>query len=258
MVVPPRTGRPAVHERLHRAFSHDPERVGEGPALGTGGADRQVDRFCGLSGDGGLVGLGDIGRSGGDRGGDLVTGDRGVGQMGLLQIVGDPGCLLGSHLLGEGDVVVVGVDPAIASPTAVSLIVSCVNSEMIRPRCMTRSGRSDRLMTSLRSAETRRTPAPRSRAATRTLWTNSIAPTSTPRVGCDTTKDGRVGLELTSDDDLLHVATRQRADLSGGNGATNVELPDQRIRRSGEGAFALIEALRDRRDEVRGAEVLGH
>ena len=45
------------------------------------------------------------------------------------------------------------------------------------------SSRSDRDMTSLRSAEESRTPAPRSRAATSALCTNSIAPTSTPRVG---------------------------------------------------------------------------
>ena len=72
--------------------------------------------------------------------------------------------------------------PAMARPTAVSLIVSWVNSEMIAPRWMT-SSRSDRLITSLRSAEISRTPAPRSRAETSALWTNSIAPTSTPRVG---------------------------------------------------------------------------
>lgn len=38
-------------------------------------------------------------------------------------------------------------------------------------------------MTSLRSAENSKTAAPLSRACTIALWTNSMAPTSTPRVG---------------------------------------------------------------------------
>ena len=61
-------------------------------------------------------------------------------------------------------------------------MLSWVNSAMISPRYMT-SRRSESDMTSLRSADSSRTPAPWSRRATIALWTNSIAPTSTPRVG---------------------------------------------------------------------------
>ena len=51
-----------------------------------------------------------------------------------------------------------------------------------RPRCIT-AMRSDRRISSSRSSDIRITPAPRSRAARRRLWTSEVAPTSRPRDG---------------------------------------------------------------------------
>ncbi len=54
---------------------------------------------------------------------------------------------------------------------------------MMRPSNITMI-RSDRDNTSLRSALTSSTGSPESRASTICWWMNSMAPMSTPRVGC--------------------------------------------------------------------------
>ena len=51
---------------------------------------------------------------------------------------------------------------------------------------------------------------PASRSSTSRRWTNSIAPTSRPRVGCAAMSTLRVARELARDHDLLLVAARQR------------------------------------------------
>ena len=73
------------------------------------------------------------------------------------------------------------VPPIIAMPSS-SSVTSVPYSATIAPSYMTSiRSESDRISSS--SSETSNTPLPRSRASTSCRWTNSIAPTSNPRVG---------------------------------------------------------------------------
>ena len=54
-------------------------------------------------------------------------------------------------------------------------------------------------------------PCPASRASRSRAWMNSIAPTSTPRVGCAASSTVKSRAHLARDDDLLLVAARERA-----------------------------------------------
>ena len=77
------------------------------------------------------------------------------------------------------------VEPAISRPISSAVPVGST-SPAIRPRYMTPM-RSARPRTSSSSVETSTTAAPRSRSATMRRCTNSIEPTSSPRVGWATT-----------------------------------------------------------------------
>ena len=93
--------------------------------------------------------------------------------------------------------------------------------------------------TSSSSSDTSSTPRPSSRSSMRRRWTNSIAPTSRPRVGCAAMSTRRIAIDLAGEDHLLLVAARERAGVCLRPAAANVELLDEPPR-------ALDQLLRDR------------
>ena len=78
-----------------------------------------------------------------------------------------------------------GSMPAISRPSSRSSVSPATRSPEMRPSNMT-TMRSDSAWISSSSTETSRIALPRSRSATISLWMNSIAPMSTPRVGWPT------------------------------------------------------------------------
>src|SRR5690606_11235418 len=89
--------------------------------------------------------------------------------------VGQLGCSGGHDSLRATPVMCCPRRSAVASATG--------SMQTRRPPSRTPT-RSDSVRISFRSAETRRTAFPAARAARSRSWMNSIAPTSTPRVGC--------------------------------------------------------------------------
>ena len=85
------------------------------------------------------------------------------------------------------------------------------HSATMRPSYIT-STRSVSARISLSSAETSSTARPLSRSARSWPWMNSVAPTSTPRVGCSAISSRRLVREFARDHDLLQVAAGERAD----------------------------------------------
>src|SRR3984957_16682326 len=77
--------------------------------------------------------------------------------------------------------------PAIKSPRSWALVSSGRRSPVTRPPQSTMM-RSESAKISSSSTETRSTALPASRCAPIRLWMNSIAPMSTPRVGCPTSR----------------------------------------------------------------------
>src|SRR5271166_4900743 len=75
--------------------------------------------------------------------------------------------------------------PAIRRPRSWALVSSGFLSPVMRPPQSTMM-RSDRAKISSSSTDTSSSALPASRWATMRLWMNSIAPISTPRVGCPT------------------------------------------------------------------------
>ena len=108
-----------------------------------------------------------------------------------------------------GGRLVPSVDPAISSPIS-SGRVPAGTSPMILPRYIT-AIRSARPSTSSSSVETSTTAVPRSRSATIRRCTNSIEPTSRPRVGCGHDQQLQRPGQLAGEHDLLLVAAGQRA-----------------------------------------------
>ena len=100
--------------------------------------------------------------------------------------------------------------PAIIRPST-SREVSGGTMPTIRPRYIT-AIRSARATTSSSSVETMSTAVPRSRSATSRWCMNSIAPTSTPRVGWMAISSRQRPGELAGQHDLLLVAAGQRRD----------------------------------------------
>src|SRR5581483_2142972 len=90
--------------------------------------------------------------------------------------------LLGQQLVAHAASAPPRRPPVIAKPSSSSVALGG-NSPTIRPSYMTRiRSESDRISSS--SSDTSRTARPASRCSTSLRWTNSIAPTSRPRVGC--------------------------------------------------------------------------
>ena len=102
-----------------------------------------------------------------------------------------------------------GRSPAIMSPST-SRGVSPGTMPTILPRYIT-TMRSASATTSSSSVETTMTGMPASRVATIRLWTNSIEPTSTPRVGCAATSSAQLAAQLAREHDLLLVAAGELA-----------------------------------------------
>ena len=96
----------------------------------------------------------------------------------------------------------------------------CAPSYMTRIR-----SESDRISSS--SKETSRIARPSSRSSTSRRWTNSIAPTSRPRVGCAAMRTSGLPADLARDDDLLLVAARERRGRRLRAAAAHVELLQQ-------------------------------
>ena len=113
-------------------------------------------------------------------------------------------------------------------------LTSGANSPTISPSYMTRM-RSESERISSSSSETSRTARPASRSSTSRRWTNSIAPTSRPRVGCAAIRTRGSRSNSRARIDLLLVPARERAGGRLRAAAANVELLDQpspRARRS--------------------------
>ena len=81
---------------------------------------------------------------------------------------------------------------------------------------------SERISSS--SSETSRTARPSSRSSTSRRCTNSIAPTSSPRVGCAAMRTRGSRIDLAGDDDLLLVAAGERPRRRPRAAAAHVEL----------------------------------
>jgi hypothetical protein len=82
--------------------------------------------------------------------------------------------------------------------------------------------RSERAKISSSSTETRSSALPASRWATMRLWMNSIAPMSTPRVGCPTSRLG-IALDLARQHDLLLIAAGEIGGLQQRRARPDVE-----------------------------------
>ena len=117
------------------------------------------------------------------------------------------------------------VPPIIAMPSS-SSVTSVPYSATIAPSYMTSiRSESDRISSS--SSETSNTPLPRSRASTSCRWTNSIAPTSSPRVGWAARRMRRIAADLTGQHDLLLVAPGECRGPRLGTAAPDVEALEQ-------------------------------
>src|SRR5579859_7481337 len=106
-------------------------------------------------------------------------GEAGGGRLPLADFVqdGSQWCFRGNGHTGSL------FSPAIINPSSASDTSPGRTSPMISPRCSTMiRSLSDRISSS--SVEMYRMPAPRARCSSRRPSTNSVAPTSSPRVGC--------------------------------------------------------------------------
>ena len=113
----------------------------------------------------------------------------------------------------------------------------------------TRRGSGRRATGSRRArSETSRIARPSSRSSTRRRCTNSIAPTSRPRVGCAAMSTLRVALDLAREHDLLLVAAGERrgARLSGRRRGRRTAV-SSRVRALDHPARAQPAEARDRR-----------
>ena len=93
--------------------------------------------------------------------------------------------------------------------------------------------------TSFSSADTSRIALPASRAASSCAWMNSIAPTSTPRVGCEASSTLNSRPISRAIDDLLLIAAGKRARRQRGVARPDVERLD--LRRAYSAIASLIE-----------------